>query len=585
MKSNDDSVVVKQVLQGDEAAFASLVSKYRDTIHALAYHYMGNFHDAEEITQEVFIKAYRSLETLEEHSKFGIWLHSIARNHATSWLRRAKKEARMPIESRSAEITSISLRRHGDDKLRELVIDAVSSLPENEKMVVDLYYLGGAISSEIGRILDVPAGTVRYWLHCAKQHLREELGMVRDELRMRRLPSRFTKQVMDSLGKMEGSVIGMDGKPLGNIRLTLDTIMGEFNINSHDFIQVDGDGHFLVDIPSYSEYRPEHLDIVRYQIMYYGQIGEDIRHASTPIIALRPGEKYRGIVLDLRKDIHTLRIRAVDANDNPIGGAHILIGIGWHGCGCAITEDADGLTPSLHLSSLEYRFCVCAHTYAPNSYVYLTVPDGLPEDGVLNVRLEKGGRIAGKVVDSDGNPVANACLAIRYYAHEASGHRVAIGRNFSEKPDFDDAQTKEDGHFALTMLYPHGNYCIQACHPDYGVDGKVDIPVGSEDVVFQLKPVVSLAGKVLKRNRPISDGWVSVNLLEAGEVYRIFEDNRIRPDRSACITVRIDASGAFRIPYLFPGCFYQLEIQHGGSEYTENIQLTSQPENHITIRL
>ncbi len=590
MKSIDDAAIVNRVLQGDESAFTSLVNKYRDTVHALAYHHVRNFHDAEDITQEVFIKAYRSLETLVTPGKFGNWLYRIVCNHRVSWLRRAKgSESQISMELESTEIASASMQRHTDDKLRESVRDAILALPENERIVINLYYLGGATSSDISRIMDVPAGTVRYWLHRAKRRLREELGTVQNELRMKRLASSFTKQVMDSLGKIEGCIIGMDGKPLGNIRLTLDTIMGKYMINSHDYIQVDGDGHFVVDIPSYSRCRPEKLDTVEYRVMCCEKLGRDVRHASTPAIVLRPGEKRRGVVLDLRKDSHTLRIRVVDGEGKLVDGAHVLIGVtydmsGGHGLTCVVTG-ADGLTPSLQLSSCRYMFRAIAEGFAPNDHVRLTTPNEIPESGIFDITIEKGGRIAGKVVDSNGNPVANAHLAIRYYADEAAGHRIAIGRNFGEKPGPGDAQTGEDGQFAFMTLYTVGEYCIQAFHPDHGVDGKADIPVGSEDALFQLKPVVALAGKVLKGNQPVPDGLVYMHLLEAAKGYEVFENERIRPDRSAYISAHTDTSGTFRIPYLFPGCSYRLEVRYGESEYAKSIRLTSQPENHLTIHL
>jgi hypothetical protein len=217
--------------------------------------------------------------------------------------------------------------------------------------------------------------------------------------------------------------------------------------------------------------------------------------------------------------------------------------------------------------------------------MHLTTPDQIPESGIFDIKIEKGGRIAGKVLDSNGNPVASAHLAIRYYADEAAGHRIALGRNFGGKPGPDDAQTEKDGQFAFTTLYPVGNYWIQAFHPDHGVDGKTNIPVGSEDVIFQLKPVVTLAGKVMKGNQPVSGGSVSIHLLEAAAGYKVFENERIRPDRSAYITAHTDTSGAFRIPYLFPGCSYRLEIRHGKLEYVESVWLTSQPENCLTIHL
>ncbi len=345
----------------------------------------------------------------------------------------------------------------------------------------------------------------------------------------------------------------MAGKPLGDIKLTLDAIMGEDWINSTNYIQVDQDGRFIFHIPAWDEYHSRQPDTVRYRVIYYGRVGEHVRHANTPIIALRPGEEQRGVVLDLRRDVHPLRLRATDIEGKPIYNAGISVFIRFeddsaHGLVDVRDEDSnvytnmDGLTPLLYLSSYAYRFQTRADGFAPISS-YLDIPEELPAGGILDIRMQKGGRITGKVVYSDGTPVPNASVAIRYYADDASGLRFGIGKDFHQKPTLGDAQTGEDGRFALTMLYPVGNYCIQAFHPDYGVGGKIDVPVGSEDVIFQLKPVVSLVGRVVKGDGSVSDGLVYANLLKATAEYKVFEDGRIRPGCSALSTDLLEEIG------------------------------------------
>jgi len=176
---------------------------------------------------------------------------------------------------------------------------------------------------------------------------------------------------LGAIGRIEGRVIGMDGKPLGNIRLTLDTLIVGF-VNRSNYIQVDEFGDFAVNIPIFRGFRPLPADTVECCIMYYGRIGDSIRHAGTPILSLRPGEIRRGVVLDLRKGIRTLQINIVDEMGNPVANARTSLMVVYRGGGHGFSDAADppltrghietnveGQTPLLHLSSdFYYKFIV-----------------------------------------------------------------------------------------------------------------------------------------------------------------------------------------------------------------------------------
>ena len=76
----EDGHIIHECLGGDTAAFGLLVDKYRASVYALAYSKLGNFHDAEDVTQEVFLKAYRKLRTLKRWDRFLSWLYAITSN-------------------------------------------------------------------------------------------------------------------------------------------------------------------------------------------------------------------------------------------------------------------------------------------------------------------------------------------------------------------------------------------------------------------------------------------------------------------------------------------------------------------------
>ena len=109
MRSND-SQLIQRVLSGDDTAFAELVKKYQKPVHALAWRKVGDFHVAEEITQDTFLKAYQKLAMLKKPQSFASWLYVIATRHCIAWLRKKRFLVAIlkrclvyyPIESKSS---------------------------------------------------------------------------------------------------------------------------------------------------------------------------------------------------------------------------------------------------------------------------------------------------------------------------------------------------------------------------------------------------------------------------------------------------------------------------------------------------
>ena len=88
-----DGYIISQCLDGNSAAFGVLVDRYKESIYALAYSMLHDFHDSEDITQEVFIKAYEKLHTLKRYDSFHAWLFAIATNLCKNWI---KSRSRRP---------------------------------------------------------------------------------------------------------------------------------------------------------------------------------------------------------------------------------------------------------------------------------------------------------------------------------------------------------------------------------------------------------------------------------------------------------------------------------------------------------
>ena len=178
---NDDVVLIQRILDGDEPAFTELVKKYQKPVHALAWRKIGDFHTAEDITQDTFLKVYQRLHTLKDPNHFSGWLYVITTNLCATWLRRNRKHTER-LEDVEISITQRdTYSQHvRDDRAnsvaqtqREVVKKLLAKLKESERTVMTLHYLGDMKIEEISRFLGVSVSTIKTRLMRARQRLRK----------------------------------------------------------------------------------------------------------------------------------------------------------------------------------------------------------------------------------------------------------------------------------------------------------------------------------------------------------------------------------------------------------------------------
>ncbi|RKU19255.1 hypothetical protein C6500_11185 [Candidatus Poribacteria bacterium] len=192
MERDDDVQLIHAVLSGDDAAFDALVEKYQKSVHALVWRKIGDFHYAEEITQDTFLRAYQNLSTLRNPSQFLGWLYVIANRLCLNWQRKQKPAMQLqsledtPMEEiAESDYTHYILERceaAATEHRFEIVKKLLEKLPESERTVITLYYLGEMTAKEIGKFLGVSAGTVWTRLHRARKRLQEEEELLIQEV-------------------------------------------------------------------------------------------------------------------------------------------------------------------------------------------------------------------------------------------------------------------------------------------------------------------------------------------------------------------------------------------------------------------
>ena len=208
---NDDTILIHRVLSGDDTAFAQLVKKYQKPIHALAWRKVGDFHIAEEITQDTFLKAYEKLTTLKEPQNFASWLYVIAARRCIAWLRKKRLRTQSLGATQSLQFEKATYSgyvveentRTAIEAQREVVKKLLAKLQESERTVMILHYFGEMTCEEISKFLGVSVGAVKSRLSRARRRLKKEEPMIREALENFQITPNLTENVMQEISRLK----------------------------------------------------------------------------------------------------------------------------------------------------------------------------------------------------------------------------------------------------------------------------------------------------------------------------------------------------------------------------------------------
>ena len=217
---HDDAELIQRVLDGDDTAFSALVKKHQKRVHALAWRKTGDFHVAEEITQDTFLKAYQNLSTLKEPQKFAGWLYVIAANHCKMWLRKKRLSTQSLGDTDSAELEKTTYsgyviaenERTTAEAQREVVKKLLAKLQESERTVITLYYLGEMTYEEISEFLGVSVASIKNRLYRARRRLKKDEPMIREALGNYQITPNFTENIMREISHLK-TAAPSGGKP------------------------------------------------------------------------------------------------------------------------------------------------------------------------------------------------------------------------------------------------------------------------------------------------------------------------------------------------------------------------------------
>ena len=223
MERENDVQLIRRILSGNDEAFSVLVQKHQKSIHALAWRKVGDFHIAEEITQDTFLQVYKNLAQLKNPNQFAGWIYVIANRLCLKWLEKNKFVMQSLDDTPVEEIEKSSYTHHISDQRQteitehrhELVKRLLTQLPESERTVVSLHYLGEMTAKEIGKFLGVSVNTIKSRLRRGRKRLQEQQEelMVRETLGGIPFPAQVTERIMRQVADMKPTPPPV-GKPL-----------------------------------------------------------------------------------------------------------------------------------------------------------------------------------------------------------------------------------------------------------------------------------------------------------------------------------------------------------------------------------
>ena len=170
--------IIRRIRKGDQRAFAELVRRYRSQVAALAYKMVGDYDEAADIAQNVFVKTSQNLWRYEEDKRFYTWLYRITVNASIDYMRKHRRHRHEPLENFRETVENNRDNPENEyrtNRLREQLNEAAQRLSGKQKSAFILRDIEGCQIDDVANIMEMPEATVRWYLHRARQKIRKDL--------------------------------------------------------------------------------------------------------------------------------------------------------------------------------------------------------------------------------------------------------------------------------------------------------------------------------------------------------------------------------------------------------------------------
>ena len=175
MNHQSDQYYINQILKGEVNAFSVLVKRYQNLVYTVVYRIVKNKEEAEEVAQDSFIKAFKSLKSYRGESKFSTWLYTIAYRKSLDAIKRNRRfmitELVEELSEGEVGVVDNALSYLQNQERKKIISDSILKLPETEAAIITLYYLEEKSVKEIKQIVELTEDNIKIKLYRSRKKL------------------------------------------------------------------------------------------------------------------------------------------------------------------------------------------------------------------------------------------------------------------------------------------------------------------------------------------------------------------------------------------------------------------------------
>ena len=527
-----DEKLVSQTLAGDRDAFGVLVHKYQEMVYTYAFQKVRNEADSQDITQEVFLRAYRHLYQLRHPHRFRSWLYTIMSNECNRWLTRVTKKRQREIALEDARDDALQIEPEHTVPTEGWEVDleqALSALPDDNRVAVSMFYMGNCSLKEISEFLGVSVNTVKGKLYRARQQLGSALAEHYGRyLKSHKLKGGFLMQLMEQIRYIPSPTMGFTwssatvSKTLFSLIMALCVFIGL--IGGRDDTPTGmttnriGIGHegtdrwttpievalltstanstrsLIPSVPAQAENRPsaasnrestERGSQMADRGAVSGKRGTENAKPQLPAVAAE---------VESEKLIYSGRV--VDNNGGPVTGAEVLYSVKFNSSESVTRTAADG---TFHFEFLrpnvkERDWVNIVATHANHAIGWRKLP--LQSKKGVEIQLGTPGVISGRVLNAAGDPIQGAVARIQYLFSGFPTSGMPEGDLGMATMPIRPAKTDANGVYVLRGLPQGATTNLQILGPGYAKERQFRVPVGAKGLEVRLKPEARIDGRL-----------------------------------------------------------------------------------------
>ncbi len=518
---SSDEKLVSQTLAGDRDAFGVLVRKYQGVVYTYAFQRVRNEADSQDISQEVFLRAYRHLYQLRHPHRFRSWLYTIMANECNRWLKRVSKKRQREIALEDAADDALQVEPAHTVPTPGWEIDleqAISALSDDNRVAVAMFYMGECSLKEISEFLGVSANTVKGKLYRARQQLGSAMSVRYGRyLKSHTLKGGFLMQLTEQIRRIPTPAMAFTwssttvSKTLFSLITALCVLIGLIGGRIHTSTELSGNQLW----PTRSDATRWPIEAAFYTPDQYAastsvsgiptpsgkhplatanraptrQITQsnDIRLSSTNRGGKNTVPKLAATAAGNEGEKLVYSGRVVDSGGAPVADAEVFYSMRLKPSKSVTRTGADGAF-SFEFLRPEPKKRDRVHIIAMHPNHAIGWQELQPEStSDVEIQLGAPAIISGKILNEAGEPIENAEARIQYLVTvDLTTGEHGVGLGIDAMP-ISPAKTNADGEFVLRGLPLGATTNLVTQGPGYAMELHFSVAVGTMGLEFRLK--------------------------------------------------------------------------------------------------